>query len=129
MMVFMHKGFLPHQHAIDGYASGGFHFANMSHKGSILIVPSGIYAWAPLACQDISPQSLSPLFEQHSSDVDLLIIGTGAQFQPLPEEVRLALKVHAIKFDLMATQLAISTYNILFGEKRRVAAALIAVSS
>ena len=37
------------------------------------------------------------------------------------------LRLRKIRFDPMATALAISTYNILLGEGRRVAAALLAV--
>ena len=31
--------------AIDSYGRGGFRFAGMSHRGSLLCLPSGIYAW------------------------------------------------------------------------------------
>ena len=37
----------PGRAPIDSYGNGGFRFAQMSHKGSILCLPSGIYAWAP----------------------------------------------------------------------------------
>ena len=35
----------PARAPIDAYGNGGFRFADMSHKGSLIIVPSGIYAW------------------------------------------------------------------------------------
>ena len=35
----------PGRAPIDSYGNGGFRFAQMSHKGSILCLPSGIYAW------------------------------------------------------------------------------------
>ncbi|EFO29776.1 conserved hypothetical protein [Roseibium sp. TrichSKD4] len=33
----------PGRAPIDAYGSGGFRFADMSHRGSIFTVPSGIY--------------------------------------------------------------------------------------
>ena len=41
-----YAGFLPGAHAIEGYGAGGFRFGGMSHRGSILALPSGVYAWA-----------------------------------------------------------------------------------
>ena len=35
----------PGRAPIDAYGNGGFRFADMSHRGSILCLPSGIYAW------------------------------------------------------------------------------------
>ena len=39
----------PGRAPIDAYGNGGFRFAGMSHRGSILCLPSGIHAWEPLA--------------------------------------------------------------------------------
>ena len=36
-------GFVPGAHPIDAYGAGGFRFAGMSHRGSILALPSGIH--------------------------------------------------------------------------------------
>ena len=35
----------PYEAAVTAYGNGGFRFADMSHKGSILCLPSGVYAW------------------------------------------------------------------------------------
>ena len=37
-------GFVPGRAPIDAYGNGGFRFADMSHRGSILALPSGIKA-------------------------------------------------------------------------------------
>ena len=37
----------PGRAPIDAYGNGGFRFAGMSHRGSILCLPSGIHAWEP----------------------------------------------------------------------------------
>ena len=121
------SGFLSGQPAIDAFGAGGFRFADMSHRGSILALPSGVSAWSAINPQDINAASLAPLFAEAEGAVELLIIGTGANLVPLPLVLREKLRAHKIRFDPMATAVAISTYNILLGERRRVAAAFLAV--
>lgn len=36
------SGFVPGRYGIDAYGNGGFRFADMSHRGSVLMLPSGI---------------------------------------------------------------------------------------
>lgn len=59
--------------------------------------------------------------------VDVCLIGCGRQLLPLPSALRAALKAAAVPHDLMDTGAACRTYNVLAGEGRAVAAALIAV--
>ncbi len=122
-----HAGFVPGAHGIESFGSGGFRFAEMSHRGSILALPSGVSAWAPLTPPDITQESLAPLFAEPEGVVELLIIGTGADMAALSPALRGALRAAKIRFDPMPTRLAISTYNILLDERRRVACALLAV--
>ncbi|MGE3247136.1 MAG: Mth938-like domain-containing protein [Beijerinckiaceae bacterium] len=121
-----YDGFVPGQFAIDGYGAGGFTFAGMSHRGSILALPSGIHAWKVAVFEELSPEALGPVFAEAEGSVELLLIGTGKELRPLPRDVREALRARSIRFDPMATTHAVSTYNILLEERRKVAAALIA---
>lgn len=115
----------PGRAPIDGYGAGGFSFAEMSHRGSILALPSGIYAWNVNAAA-LTPEDFAlVLAERHV--FDLLLIGLGAGMARPPKPVREALAAAGVMFDPMATGHAVSTYNVLLAEKRRVAAALIAV--
>ena len=52
----------PGRAPIEAYGNGGFRFAGMSHRGSILCLPSGIHGWkdAP-APQAIDEASLAPV--------------------------------------------------------------------
>ena len=59
----------------------------------------------------------------------MLIIGTGEALAPLPRDVRAALNAAGVRADVMATHHAVPTYNILLGERRKVAAALISEDS
>jgi uncharacterized protein len=56
-----------------------------------------------------------------------LIVGTGTDVWLPPRELRDALRALRVTLDAMQTGPAIRTYNIMIGERRRVAAALIAV--
>lgn len=115
----------PGRAVIDSYGAGGFGFAGMSHRGSILALPSGIYAWNPdpsaIAIEDFA------LVLKEREAIDILIIGMGRDMARPPKPVREALASAGIMADPMATGHAVSTYNLLLEEKRRVAAALIAV--
>jgi uncharacterized protein len=123
-----YSGFVPGRHLIEGFGAGGFRFADMSHRGSILALPSGVSAWAATTPADVTPEALAPLFAEPAGAVELLLIGTGAEMAPLSRPLRERLRAANIRFDPMATRVAISTYNILLGERRRVAAALLAVN-
>ena len=121
-----YNGFLPRRFSIDAAGNGGFRFADMSHRGSLLIVPSGMRAWPLASIKDLKEGDLSSVFKEADA-VDLLLIGTGLQPAYIEDSIRWRLRSHAITLDTMTTMAAAKTYNILLGEGRRVAAALIAV--
>jgi uncharacterized protein len=116
----------PRSAPIDAYGNGGFRFAEMSHRGSLLCLPNAIWAWPVSAPQEITEASLSRVFE-HAADIDTLLIGTGADVWLPPTALREALRRVKVVLDTMQTGPAIRTYNVMMGERRRVAAALIAV--
>ena len=122
-----YDGFVPGSHVVEGYGAGGFQFAGMSHRGSILALPLGVHALRVSSPEEMTAQSLSALFNEPRGSVELLIIGTGHELVPASPALRDALREAGIRCDAMATGAAISTYNILLGERRRVAAALLAV--
>jgi uncharacterized protein len=115
----------PGRASIEGYGKGGFRFAGMSHRGSLLFLPRGIWAWPPASATDVNEAALRRVFDQRD-EIDLLLIGTGLDPVPLPEPLRWRLRELGIRFDVMPTAAAASTYNVLLAEGRRVAAALIA---
>ncbi|ACB94646.1 Mth938-like domain-containing protein [Beijerinckia indica] len=123
----MAQGFLPGQHAIEGYGNGGFRFGGMSHRGSILALPSGIYSWDPLRPEDITLASLETVFAEPKGTIDHLLIGTGVDLVPLPPALAQKLREAGIRPEPMPTGAAARTYPILLGERRLVAAALLAV--
>ena len=117
---------LPRSAPIDAYGKGGFAFAGMSHRGSLLCLPDAIWAWEVRRPAQIDRYSLDRVFAA-ANGIDTLIVGTGTEVWLPPQELRAALRAVRIVLDAMQTGPAIRTYNIMIGERRRVAAALIAV--
>lgn len=123
----IYEGFVPGRHLIDAYGGGGFRFAEMSHRGSILALPSGILAWAVESVAAFSPEAFAPVFAE-ADEIDTLLIGTGHDPAAIPEALRARFREARIGVDAMQTGAAARTYNILAAENRRVAAALLAVA-
>jgi uncharacterized protein len=117
---------LPRSAPIEAYGNGGFAFAEMSHRGSLLCLPDAIWAWPVTRPEEIDEVSLKRVFVA-ANGIDTLILGTGAGVWRPPSHLREALHAVGIVLDPMQTGPAIRTYNIMIGERRRVAAALIAV--
>ncbi len=119
--------FYPHQVPIDEYGKGGFRFANMSHKGSILCLPSGIRAWNVNSFNEINIEKLKPIFDE-AENIDIFYLGAGSDIAVIKREIREEFTKRKIVLEVLNTGSAISTYNILLSERRKVGAALIAVS-
>ncbi|AMD59179.1 Mth938-like domain-containing protein [Rhizobium pusense] len=116
----------PGRAPIDAYGNGGFRFADMSHRGSLLLLPSGIYGWEPVDAKELSVGHFEKVLAE-AQDIEVLLIGTGDGMRVLPKELRAAFKEAGISIDPMSTGAAVRTYNIMLSESRAVAAALIAV--
>lgn len=120
------QGHVPGRHRIDDYGNGGFRFADMSHRGSIMALPTGVRAIATAAWNEID----APLIEQalaESGGLDILIVGTGKDLMPLASALRARLRDAGVGCETMSTGAAVRTYNMLVDEGRRVGALLIAV--
>ena len=116
----------PGRAPIDAYGNGGFRFAEMSHRGSILCLPSGIYAWQADSPDEIEAAALAPVLAERDA-LDLLLLGTGRRSQLPGAEVRRAFEAAGVALEVMDTGAACRTYNVLLGEGRPVGAALLAV--
>ena len=112
--------------AIEGYGGGGFRVEGAVHKGSLIVLPTGIVEWTVTEFAQIDQSTLSPaLFAD--AQVELLLLGCGERMQPLPPALRDALRAVGTIVEPMGTGAAVRTYNVLLGENRRVGAALIAI--
>lgn len=116
----------PEQVGIDAYGNGGFRFAGMSHRGGLLCLPTGMFAWPVSTPAEITLESLAPVLAA-ADDIDVLLIGIGPDIAAIPRELREALRERKVIVEAINTGSAIRTYNVLLAEERAVAAALIAV--
>lgn len=99
----------------------------MSHRGSLLCLPSGIWAWPPTQPGEITEAALAPLFHAAAGELGLVLLGAGSERWALPEPLMRLFLERKLPFEVSRTGVAVSTYNILLDEGRRVAAALLAV--
>lgn len=116
----------PRPAEIEAYGRGGFRFAGMSHRGSLLCLPSGIWGWEVSEASQIDEAALARVLAD-AAEIGLFLLGTGRTRVPLADPLSLRLRQAGITAEVMSTGQAANTYNILLGEGRRVAAGLIAV--
>ena len=78
----------PGRAAIDSYGGGGFGFADMSHRGSILALPSGIHAWNPNPLA-LTPADFAMVLAEREA-IDFLLIGMGHAMARPPRPITTA---------------------------------------
>ncbi|MEM6441581.1 MAG: Mth938-like domain-containing protein [Pseudomonadota bacterium] len=111
---------------IDAYGGGGFTVGGLRHLGGLALLPERMEDWAVQAPDRITPEAVAP-FLAAAEEIDVLLIGLGADVAVLPRPAREALEAAGIGVEPMSTPSACRTFNVLLAEDRRVAAALIAV--
>ena len=105
--------------AIEGYGPGFFRVAGHVLRGPCLITPWDAGLWGGFD-DTATPLSLV-------DKIDVLFVGTGAAIAHVPAAFREALEAQGIGVEVMSSPTAARTYNVLLGEGRRVAVALIPV--
>ena len=116
----------PGRAPLEAYGNGGFRFADMSHRGSLLCLPSGICGWQPADAANLTIGDFDMLFAEAGA-IEVLLIGMGKDLRRIRPDLRSAFRSAGISADSMSTGAAVRTYNVLLAEDRAVAAALIAV--
>ena len=124
--IIIHEAHYPGRAPIEAYGNGGFRFADMSHRGSLLCLPSGIHGWQPADPDALAADDFGKVLAE-AEGIEILLVGTGKDIKPLPKSLRAALKEKRIAADPMSTGAAVRTYNVLLAEDRAVAAAFVAV--
>ena len=121
-------GHFPRQVGIDAYGNGGFRFAEMSHRGSLLCLPSGMYGWDVTSAAELTLERLQPLLDI-ADQIDVLLIGLGMDIAAIDPNIRAAFRERRVIIEAVGTGGAVRTYNVLLAEERAVAGAFIAVEN
>ena len=113
----------PGRQLIERYGPPGFRVSGVVWEGPVLVFPNRTLAWAVAAAAAIDLESLAPVIAD--SGVEILLLGLGRQMAAVARELRVGLRQRGIALEAMDTGAACRTYNLLLGEDRRVAAALL----
>jgi uncharacterized protein len=115
----------PHSGAntITGYGDGYVEINKTPYAHAVVLSSDGaISEWSPQSFDDLEAHHFSQLVDLKP---ELILIGTGKRQRfPKPELLK-ALISAKIGFEIMDSQAACRTYNILVGEGRQVLLALI----
>ena len=105
---------------IERYSAGGFRVSGVIYAGPVLVFPERTILWENAAA---TVEALAPVIAE--GGIELVILGLGRRGAPAAPVLRAALKARGIGVEAMDTGAACRTYNVLLGEDRRVAAALL----
>ena len=112
---------------IRGYGPGQITINQDVYSSSIIVLPQRVI-------EDCLPQQHNELTAAHFETIaglgpELVILGTGRRLHFPRAELTISLMRVSIGLEVMDTSAACRTYNILMGEGRRVAAALLMIES
>ena len=107
-----------------GYGGGVFRIGGIEHRGSLLILSRGVFAWPVADAPEANEATLAPVLGEGPA-AGFLLLGTGATQVFPPRALREAFAKAGIGLEVMDTGAACRTYNVLLAEGRVFAAALI----
>ena len=121
----LHQNLATGRNAFTGYGEGYVLVNGLRHESSVLVVPDApVTAWDVDAIDQLDQSRVARLA---GIEAEVLLIGTGPRLTFPAPRLLLPLAQAGIGFEIMDTAAACRTYNILMGEGRKVAAALILV--
>ena len=116
----------PRQSLIDTHDNGGFRFAGMSHRGSLLCLPDGIWAWPVTTIAALTEEALGAGICPFRGAG---FLHSGHRQRALARARSACARDFArstFRSTAMTTGPAVRTYNVMLMESRRVGAGLIA---
>ena len=110
-------------HIVRSYAPGLIRIGDRDIAASVIVTASTlIEPWRPRRMMDLAAADLEPVLALRP---EVLLLGSGARQVFPPHELLARLHAARIGVEVMDTGAACRTYNVLVGEGRAVAAALI----
>jgi uncharacterized protein len=112
---------------IQGYRGGTFRVSQVDYTGAVFVLPERTLTWSAPAFADLTLDAFKSLIDL-GVEIQVLLLGCGDKMLLPPPGLRAALKSAGIVVEPMDTGAACRTFNVLMGEDRRVAAALLPAS-
>ncbi len=112
---------------LQAYGKGGFRVSDIEWRGAIIVFPTRTVNWTVAAVSDFTLDAFAQVAEAGDPPIELLLIGTGPRMALLPAKLQAGLRAMGFGIDVMETGAACRTYNVLIGEERRVAAAMLPI--
>jgi uncharacterized protein len=111
---------------IQSYGNGKFQISDKKYDHSVLVFPDQIIPWSPIDTNNLIVDDFKKVLTV-GPIVELLLLGCGKTTWFLPLPLRDELKEMGLVLEPMDTGAACRTFNVLLGENRRIAAALMLV--
>lgn len=111
---------------IEGYTEGGFVINGIEVEGSVLCYQDLFLLWNVDRWEEVNKDSLA-LVELVKPAPDVLLLGSGNRSEPPSQELKEWLRSKRLSYEIMDTPHAVSTYNVLAQEGRRVLAAVLSM--
>lgn len=111
------------QNAVTSYGPGFVAINGERYTSSLIVLPDRLITdWGASTFESLA----APHFERLARlGCEVILFGSGTRMRFPPRELKHAVIAANIGFEVMDTQAACRTYNILMGEDRKVAAALL----
>lgn len=119
----LHLSQYPGKNLFTNYGAGYVMVNQQRFEQSLIVLPDRLIDdWAPRRLEDLTEAHFAFLADL---DAEIVLLGTGALLRFPHPRLTAPLATQRIGFEVMDTFAAARTYNILMGEGRRVAAALL----
>ena len=110
---------------VSGFGPGGFHVDGARVEGAVVLCGGRVFGWRGVRKHtDVGPGSLGVL-EVLRPRADILVVGSGQNTVRPSEALRDYARAQGCALEVQATAAAVSTYNVLSQEGRRVVAVLL----
>ena len=107
---------------ISGYNHDSIGINGLAHTQSLVLSPMELLSdWAPSNYSDLKPEHLDAIYAMKP---EIIILGTGLKQIFPPAEILRRLAKEQIGYEVMDTQAACRTFNILMAEDRTVVAGM-----
>ena len=111
---------------IQSYGDGRFSISEKKYDHPLLVFPQYTVPWLPIDEKNLRLDDFEKVLSAEPA-VDTLLLGCGKVTMFIPLLLRDALKDRGVVLEPMDTGAACRTFNVLLGEDRRIAAAVMQV--